>query len=626
MRDRAALIFGKEKWRLAAAITTVTIIVLIIALSVILKAGKSGRGTGNAICVYNGNRISAMTNIEILGQNPPPAEVQYGFSPVEIAERIEGVCKMKNMLGQELGELGSLPQENINVLIYLAKGNRVLFLPEGKANATVREGNKGYYSKESKGYLFYELRDCEEYEQGVPVNSIESSYIRYCLAVDKKDTEQVHSCSLVGINIYEMEDIVWLGEASVDFGMQSSQELPKIDINENGYVDAALAYISDTLKQAGEYGSYDIYINCMERIQSDKSGSGYTGCSMDFVILGNGRAEHAIFIIYDQGDINKEHVFSLSGPHLADSRGYFSDYHSEEENQENVSEIMEKNRGMVHLEVTEQTGTDIIQQSVYETPDYNSELDFRRLSSRECAELVSYVCSYSEWFGMNELGYREGEIRGFQGKEIVLYSWSNTGDVLFFVPLEKTNALFRNAAGEECPVYINETGDMEFYLLERNPYAGGMGQLKTSFITSKCLATRFIESMVKLGQEEIQTEALFKTDMPQPEEDEFIQAVERQIEDLLRQAEMQGEYEIQIGEYELFFENKACISAVVTGEQEYYVRYLIVRYGDDRYYFRPVGFGSDGSLEECEVGRHRMNQICAERTKLLNREKIKVNI
>ncbi|MDE6566396.1 MAG: hypothetical protein K2K70_01535 [Lachnospiraceae bacterium] len=176
-------------------------------------------------------------------------------------------------------------------------------------------------------------------------------------------------------------------------------------------------------------------------------------------------------------------------------------------------------------------------------------------------------------------------------------------------------------------IYLaNETGDMEFYMLERNPYAGGMGQLKTSFITGKCLATRFIESMVKPGQEEIQTEALFETDIPQPEEVEFIRAVERQIEDLLRQAEMQGEYEIQIGEYELFFENKACISAVVTGEQEYYVRYLIVRYGDDRYYFRPVGFGSDGSLEECEFGRHHMNQICAERTKLLNREKFRVNI
>ncbi|MDE6566397.1 MAG: hypothetical protein K2K70_01540 [Lachnospiraceae bacterium] len=68
MRDRTASNIGKEKWRLAAVIVTVTITVLIIALSVIFKAGESGRGAGNAICVYNGKRISALTNIEIPGQ------------------------------------------------------------------------------------------------------------------------------------------------------------------------------------------------------------------------------------------------------------------------------------------------------------------------------------------------------------------------------------------------------------------------------------------------------------------------------------------------------------------------------------------------------------------------------
>ena len=52
---------------------------------------------------------------------------------------------------------------------------------------------------------------------------------------------------------------------------------------------------------------------------------------------------------------------------------------------------------------------------------------FSTMSAKEIATLLSYVCSYSEWFGLAELGYRVGEFREFDGKEIILYSWANAG-------------------------------------------------------------------------------------------------------------------------------------------------------------------------------------------------------
>ena len=100
--------------------------------------------------------------------------------------------------------------------------------------------------------------------------------------------------------------------------------------------------------------------------------------------------------------------------------------------------------------------------------------------------------------------------------------------------------------------------------------------------------------------------------------------MEDYIKDLLVSGGEKGEFEITFGEYEALFPNKVCLSAAVTGERDYYIRCLIVKYGEDeeeKYYFWPVGCGLNGSLEECGADIHYMNQVSIERTKQLNRHR-----
>lgn len=66
--------------------------------------------------------------------------------------------------------------------------------------------------------------------------------------------------------------------------------------------------------------------------------------------------------------------------------------------------------------------------------------------------------------------------------------------------------------------------------------------------------------------------------------------------------------------YEALHSTRVSISAAVTGEEDYYFRYLIVRSPKGNYYFWPAGFGLDGSLEEFEAARHHMNRVCIDRT------------
>ena len=71
-------------------------------------------------------------------------DVAYGFSLTEIVERIEYIYQFKTLLkppdSMYFGELGSLPQKKkVNISIYLAKGNKVLFLPDSKANSNIQK-------------------------------------------------------------------------------------------------------------------------------------------------------------------------------------------------------------------------------------------------------------------------------------------------------------------------------------------------------------------------------------------------------------------------------------------------------------------------------------------------------
>lgn len=551
---------------------------------------------------------------------------EYGFSLKEIGKRLEYIYKFESALKLQtssyFGGLGRLPQGRcVDIHICLAKGNRILFLPESKVNTKIDKAGVtyyAYYSEEMEGYLFYLLCDWETYESGVPLNSLESSTIRYCMVTDDKKTYQDDK-------IYDLEDLSYLGKIQVDFTKEVPSDIHPIAVSGNGYVNAMIKYVTEILAQAEEYGEYVIYLNDMHRIQREKRSFGETACYMDCVIEGNGRKEYAEFIIYDHGDIDGE-ILSLSGPHLEDSLGYFSDYYSGEENREFIQKVIERKRGVVTLDVTAQTKESTKEKQYNNDLKYDSDMDFREISAKDIAALLSYVCSYSEWFGMAELGCRVGEFREFNGKEVIMYSWANTGDNLFFIPADRVNTFLKKEDGEICPVCVNEAGDMEFYKLEKQQFVDSSGQMDTSLITTDELAAYFIESFIRIGDtEKIVIEDLTKIEMPSVKEDRFVRAFTRQVKELLKQAKKEGIYTVRIGEYESVYSNQVCISAAVTGGQDaYYIRCLMVGYGDDQYYIWPVGFGIDGSLEECAGTKHSMNKTCIERTNQLKRTNIKI--
>ena len=134
-------------------------------------------------------------------------------------------------------ELGRLPEgEDILVSIYLAEGYKILFLPEEKKNTEVLLNGKScgmYYSERENGYLFYALFNWELTESGVPVNCLDNDFdyrIRTCAV--KTDAEIVnydHQTEyLCGVN-----DMVKLGEASLNLTSVEIMELPEIAVEEN---------------------------------------------------------------------------------------------------------------------------------------------------------------------------------------------------------------------------------------------------------------------------------------------------------------------------------------------------------------------------------------------------------
>lgn len=211
---------------------------------------------------------------------------------------------------------------------------------------------------------------------------------------------------------------------------------------------------------------------------------------------------------------------------------------------------------------------------------------------------------------------------------IVMYTWKNNGDSVFFVPVSKVNTYVKCENGETYPVYVNREGKMEFYCLERNGYAGRTGQLKTSFFMKDSFSVEFANSLIKLGATELTLRELpsWDRDTAEIEEDEYIAALKEYIEDMLQENGRSGEYEMNIGEYEALNTNQVCLSAAVSGEEDsYYFRYMVIKSEKGNYYFWPAGFGLNSSLAECEAGRHYMNDLCIERTRQLARNRMKLH-
>ena len=261
-------------------------------------------------------------------------------------------------------------------------------------------------------------------------------------------------------------------------------------------------------------------------------------------------------------------------------------------------------RAVIHLDIREDTEIPLEEEMRYE--ELEKGRDYSKLSLEEAMELIGYAWSYGEWFGMNELGYQDGEVRGFGGREVIVFRSKSSDDRFYF-----------RMADEEEEIY---------YRILRNKERQQEGQIETGLIRCWEKETYMDGIGEEIGRGRIEEKELPEWGVEKIKEDEYTVEMEKYIKEKLKEGGEKGEYEICFGEYEALFRNKVCLSAAVTGEKEYYIRCLIVKYGEGKYYFWPIGFGLDGSLEECESEKHYMNKVCIERTKQLNRHKREIHI
>ena len=566
--------------------------------------------------------------------------ITYQVPLEEIAERIEYEYVYENMTDhiadQDYKQLSFLPSgEDIAISVYIVEGNKILFLPEEKTNkeAIVNgEPCRLHYCEEADGYVFYLLVDWQVAEDGIPVNSLENDYyyrIRECIVRDKdavyEKTNRVDSL-IYFFYEFDLEDLVKLGDTMVTFDPEQTIELPEIPMEDNEYMDAVAEFAAGILRENGIYGSFRIYPETYGRVQGRYVDSP-TSCKISAAIIGDGFEDYLFFEISEGGEIDGDHVWPPYYPLLESPTYFVAPYILQDEPEDFIEKIVGLQRGVIEMEVRED---DVLEEetdsSPYVAPKYNQDIDFHTMSREETAKLISYVYSYGEWFGMNELGCMTGELRGLQDETIIMYRWKEGGgdNRVYFVPKSKVNTYLKFGDGEYYPVCVNREGEMEFFYLERNVYAGGNGQLQTGYFIQdhgfSDLETQYSEAMVCLGEAELTLQELPSLDVPAIEEDEYVTALKEYIADMLQQNRKSGEYAMNIGEYEASFRNKVCLSAAVTGEEgSYYFRYLIIKSGKGNYYFWPAGFGLNGSLAECEAGRHYMNALCIERTEPLGR-------
>lgn len=557
--------------------------------------------------------------------------IPYYVPLEEIAQKIEYLYAYQNMLyGQayDNGELGPLPEgRDICLDIYAAEGNKLLFLPKGRGNREVLVNGEFcslYYSEERAGYLFYYVTDFFTEEGGIPVNFIGGDYdgwwIRTCIVGgESQPTEDDRF--YYGI---DSGSLVWLGDAEVEFDPLKKLELPMIPVEGNEYMEAMVRTAKSILAERGKFGEYEMYLGTYGRMP-DEMNQYYEIDSSVFVtsgcISGEDLEQYFLFNIWDDQVVGWAHL--LCPPKNPESEELFmGDYLLVVNPKESIRRVKDMEWIKIPFTVVkgEEYHVDSNGVELGEKKQNSAEgMDFRTMNSREAADLIAYACSYSEWFGMNELGYKEGEIRGFRGKEIIMYTESCEGDVLLFIPKDMVNRVYEGEDGEKYSMYVNEEGYAEFYCMRLNPYAGEQGDLKTTLCTTEKYREDSISGLSMIGRERLEIKELQLFDLPEVKDDGYVEALEEYVKKLLEQSGEPGKYEVYIGEYEVIYPSRICISAAVVGEKEYYVRYLVVRSQHGKYYFWPTGFGLDWSMEECEAGRHYMNGLCIERTKRLGR-------
>ena len=556
--------------------------------------------------------------------------IPYYVPLEEIAQKIEYLYSYGNMLyGQSYnyGELGPLPESrNICLEVYVAEGNKLLFLPKGKGNRDVLVNGEFcslYYSEKRAGYLFYYVTDFFTEEGGIPVNFPGGGYdgwwIRTCI-MEGESQPTGDDGFYYGI---DSGNLVRLGETEVEFDPLDKPELPVVLVEGNEYMEAMVETAESILAERGKFGEYEMYLGTYGRMP-DEGNQYYETDSSVFVaggcISGEGLEQYFLFNIWDDQGIRRAHL--LNPPGNPESEELFMEDNLLTINpEESVRRV--KDMEWIKIPFTVVEGE---KYCVYDNgaepgvrkQDGGEGMDFRTMDSGEAVDLIAYACSYSEWFGMNELGYGEGEIRGFRGKEIIMYTEACDGDVLLFIPADRVNRVYEED-GKQYPLYVNREGYVEFYCMGSNPYAAGRGDLKSTLCTTREYREDSVSGLSMIGRERLEIKELLSFGLPVVEDNGYVEALEEHVGNLLEQNGERGKYKVYIGEYEVIYPARVCISAAVTGEKEYYVRYLVVRSQHGTYYFWPAGFGLDRSLEECEAEKHYMNGVCIERTKRLGR-------
>lgn len=556
--------------------------------------------------------------------------IPYHVPLDEIAERIEYVYAYSNIwvdsTEKKYGELGYLPvDKKVSLTLYLAEGNIILFLPEETNNKMVwlnHELCSLYYSEDLESYLFFQLVDGYSEELGTPVNTLNDHYSWITTIEVKEGIWHKDGSGHLGF-----DSLVKLGEVEVTFDPKMEIGMPPIELDGNEYIDAAIATAQEILAERGIYGEFQLYVGEYGRTPAYYYNE--TECQMSGCIIGENVEQYFNFMISDANQINS--VWLIGGQPPKSSETYFL-YNTSAYVDDICQRIQKMGNGPVSFQVVE--GIDYTEQDIREgeaDQTYNFEVNFSGMDAEEAGKYLNYVLSYSEWFGLNELGYQAGDFRGLAGKEVIMYS-ENISDDIYFIPKEEVNTIMQGEDGEEYPLHVNENGVAEFYSLSENPYAVLNGQLKVCMVSADLddqINSKYIEgSFTKIGETTIIMTDLTTLGVPKVEEDEYVLALEDHVKDLLEQSGKHGEYRISIGEYEAGARwNRVCLSAAVSGEgEEYYVRYLIVKSQAGKYYFWPTGFGLNGSLEECASDRHYMNRLCIERTKQLERSEFVVMI
>lgn len=567
----------------------------------------------------------------------------YQIPLEEIAERIEYEYAYENMIDHiadcDYKQLSYLPSgEKIAISVYAVEGNKILFLPDEKANAEAVVNNelcRLHYSQDAVGFVFYILVDWQLSENGIPVNSLENDYyhrIRECIVRDKDAIYEEVSFADSPLHFmyeFELDDMVKLGDTEVTLDPERTIELQEIPVDGNEYIDAVAEYAESILREKQKYGRFQICLETFGRVPG-KYGE-YTNCKISAAVVGEGYEDYLFFSISEtDGKINQDQIFQEYGPQSDSSTYFTAQWYLEAEPEDFIQQIVGLQREVIELEVGEEESTKKEEETDSNCASllkYNQEIDFRSMVVEETAEQIRYAYSYEEWFNMNELGCKTGELRGLQDETIIMYVWKNNGDRVFFVPESRVNTHIKCESGEIFPVYVNREGKVEFYCLERNDNAGENGQMKTSFFMKDDLDTHYMDDMTRLGETKLTLQELPLLDIKRIEEDEYIDALKEYIKDQLHQNGQGGEYEMNIGEYEAPYANTVCLSAAVSGkENSYYFRYLIIKSEQGNFYFYPAGFGLNSSLLECEAQRHYMNALCIERTKQLVRSSIVIKV